>query len=43
VTYNCPGNASNLRRIIMKPNVWLHDYTNRFFKNRKTCTGVKDD
>jgi hypothetical protein len=43
VTCNYPGNAFNLRRIIMKPNERLREYTNRFFENRNTCVGVRDD
>jgi hypothetical protein len=27
----------------MKPDERLRDYTNRFFKNRNTCVGVRDD
>jgi hypothetical protein len=27
----------------MKPGERLRDYTNRFFKNRNTCVGVRDD
>jgi hypothetical protein len=41
--YNCPGNAFNLRRVTMKPGERLQDYTNRFFENRNTCVGVRDD
>jgi hypothetical protein len=43
VTYNHPGNAFNLERIIMKPKERLYNYTNRFFENRNTCVGVRDD
>jgi hypothetical protein len=42
-TYNCPGNAFNLWRVTMKASEWLRDYTNRFFENRNTCVGVRDD
>jgi hypothetical protein len=42
-TYNCPGHAFNLRRVTMKTGVRLRDYTNRFFENRNTCVGVRDD
>jgi hypothetical protein len=42
-TYNRPGNAFNLGRVTMKPGERLRDYTNRFFKNRNTCVGVRDD
>jgi hypothetical protein len=27
----------------MKPGEWLRDYTNRFFENRNTGVGVRDD
>jgi hypothetical protein len=43
VTYNRPGNAFNLGRVTMKTGEWLCDYTNRFFENRNTCIGVRDD
>jgi hypothetical protein len=43
VTYNRPGNAFNLRRVTMKTNERLGDYTNRFFENRNTCVSVRDD
>jgi hypothetical protein len=42
-TYNHPGNTCNLGRVTMKTNERLHDYTNRFFENRNTCVGVRDD
>jgi hypothetical protein len=42
-TYNHPGNAFNLGRVTMKTNEQLRDYTNRFFENRNTCIGVRDD
>jgi hypothetical protein len=42
-TYNRPGNAFNLGRVSMKPGERLRDYTNRFFENRNTCVGVRDD
>jgi hypothetical protein len=42
-TYNCPRNAFNLGRVTMKAGEQLRDYTNRFFKNRNTCVGVRDD
>jgi hypothetical protein len=41
--YNRPGNAFNLRRVTMKPDERLRDYTNWFFKNRNTCVSVRDD
>jgi hypothetical protein len=43
VTYNRPDNAFNLGRVTMKPGERLQDYTNRFFENRNTCVGVRDD
>jgi hypothetical protein len=43
VTYNRLGNALNLGRVTMKPGERLRDYTNRFFENRNTCVGVRDD
>jgi hypothetical protein len=43
VTYNRPGNAFNLVRVIMKPGDRLRDYTNRFFENYNTCVGDRDD
>jgi hypothetical protein len=43
VTYNHPGNAFNLGRGTMKTGERLRDYTNRFFENRNTCVGVRDD
>jgi hypothetical protein len=42
-TYNRPGNTFNLGRVTMKPGERLRDYTNRFFENRNTCVGVRDD
>jgi hypothetical protein len=42
-TYNRPGNAFYLGRVTMKTDERLRDYTNRFFKNRNTCVGVRDD
>jgi hypothetical protein len=42
-TYNRPGNAFNLGTMTMKPGERLRDYTNRFFENRNTCIGVRDD
>jgi hypothetical protein len=42
-TYNRPGNAFTLGRVTMKTNERLRDYTDRFFENRNTCVGVRDD
>jgi hypothetical protein len=42
-TYNRPGNAFNLERVTMKPSERLRGYTNRFFENRNTCVGVRND
>jgi hypothetical protein len=42
-TYNYPGNAFNLGRVTMKAGERLRDYTNRFFENRNTCVGIRDD
>jgi hypothetical protein len=42
-TYNRPGNVFSLRRVTMKPGERLRNYTNRFFENRNTCVGVRDD
>jgi threonine synthase len=42
-TYNRLGNSFNLGRVTMKTNERLRDYTNRFFENRNTCVGVRDD
>jgi hypothetical protein len=42
-TYNYPGNAFNLWRVTMKLDERLQDYNNRFFENRNTCVGVRDD
>jgi hypothetical protein len=41
--YNHPGNAFNPGRVTMKSGERLRDYTNRFFENRNTCVGVRDD
>jgi hypothetical protein len=43
VTHNRPGNAFNLGRVTMKPDEQLQDYTNRFFENRNSCVGVRND
>jgi hypothetical protein len=41
--YNRLGNAFNLGRVTTKPVERLRDYTNRFFENRNTRVGVRDD
>jgi hypothetical protein len=41
--YNRPGNAFNLESVTMRPGKRLRDYTNRFFENRNTYVGVRDD
>jgi hypothetical protein len=42
-TYNRPRNAFNLGSVTMKADERLRDYINRFFENRNTCVGVRDD
>jgi hypothetical protein len=42
-TYNHPGNVFNIGRVTMEDSERLRDYTNRFFENRNTCVGVRDD
>jgi hypothetical protein len=42
-TYNRPGNAFNLKRVTMKPDERLREYTSRFFENSNTFVGVRDD
>jgi hypothetical protein len=42
-TYNHPGNAFNLGRVTMKADERLQHCTNRFFEDRNTCVGVRDD
>jgi hypothetical protein len=42
-TYNRRPDAFNLGRVTMKTGEQLRDYTNRFFENRNTCVGVRDD
>jgi hypothetical protein len=43
VTYNCLGNTHHLARVQMKSDETLHEYTNRYFENRNTLAGIKDD
>jgi hypothetical protein len=42
-TYNRPGNTHHLARIRMRSDETLREYTNRYFENRNTLAGVKDD
>jgi hypothetical protein len=39
--YNCLGNTHNLARVRMRCDETLREYTNRYFENRNTITGVK--
>jgi hypothetical protein len=42
-TTNRPGNTHHLARVRMRRDEALHEYTNRYFENRNTLAGVKDD
>jgi hypothetical protein len=42
-TYNRPGNTHHLARVRMRRDETLREYTNRYFENRNTLTGVKDE
>jgi hypothetical protein len=42
-TYNRPGNTHHLTRVRMRSDETLREYTNRYFENRNTLAGVKDD
>jgi hypothetical protein len=42
-TYNYPGNTHHLARVRMRSDETLHECTNRYFENRNTLAGVKDD
>jgi hypothetical protein len=42
-TYNRPGNAHHLTRVRMRRDDTLREYTNRYFENRNTLAGVKDE
>jgi hypothetical protein len=42
-TYNRPGNTHHLARVRMRSDETLREYTNRYFDNRNTLAGVKDD
>jgi hypothetical protein len=42
-TYNRPGNTHHLARVRMRCDETLWEYTNRYFENRNTLAGVKDE
>jgi hypothetical protein len=42
-TYNRPHNTHHLARVRMRRDETLREYTNRYFENRNTLAGVKDD
>jgi hypothetical protein len=42
-TYNRPGNTHHLARVRMRSDETLREYTNRYFENRNTLAGVKDE
>jgi hypothetical protein len=42
-TYNRPGNTHHLARVWMRSDKTLREYTNRYFENRNTLAGVKDN
>jgi hypothetical protein len=42
-TYNRPGNTHHLARVRMRRDETLREYTNRYFENRNTLAGVKDE
>jgi hypothetical protein len=42
-TYNRPGNTHHLARVRMRSDEILREYTNRYFENRNTLAGVKDE
>jgi hypothetical protein len=41
--YNRPGNTHHLARVRMRRDETLREYTNRYFENRNTLAGVKDE
>jgi hypothetical protein len=41
--YNRSGNTHHLARVQMRRDETLREYTNRYFENRNTLAGVKDD
>jgi hypothetical protein len=42
-TYNRHGNTHHLARVRMRHDETLRGYTNRYFENRNTLAGVKDE
>jgi hypothetical protein len=42
-TYNHPVNTHHLAKVRMRSDETLCEYTNRYFENRNTLAGVKDD
>jgi hypothetical protein len=42
-TYNRPGNTHHLAKVRMRHDETLREYTNRYFENRNTLPGVKDE
>jgi hypothetical protein len=42
-TYNRAGNSHHLARVRMRCDETLREYTNRYFENRNTLAGVKDE
>jgi hypothetical protein len=42
-TYHRPDNTHHLARVRMRSDETLREYTNRYFENRNTLAGVKDD
>jgi hypothetical protein len=42
-TYNHLGNTHHHSRVRMRSDETLREYTNRYFENRNTLAGVKDD
>jgi hypothetical protein len=42
-TYNRPGNTHHLARVRIRSDETIREYTNRYFENRNSLIGVKDD
>jgi hypothetical protein len=42
-TYNRPGNTHHFTRVRMRCDETFREYTNRYFENRNTLAGVKDE